>query len=146
MRIEPLTADALDMVTAIEEKDGDVHWSRVQFEQELSGEFMRFFVVVEEDAPDVLAYGGYRKAGPEAQITNLVVRPESRCRGIGKRLLEFILDCARGEMCTACTLEVRASNQHAQSLYKALGFDVQGKRAKIYENPMEDAVLMGKNL
>src|ERR1017187_8183279 len=142
----PMNAEHLDRVTAIDAAAGDVHWTRDQFAQELKGEFRRFFVVVEEGAPDILAYGGYWKAGPEAQITNLVVRPESRCRGIGKRLTEFILDCARGEMCTTCTLEVRHSNIHAQSLYKALGFEVKGTRPKIYQDPVEDAVMMEKTL
>src|SRR5579862_6760783 len=98
MMIVPLTADQLDSVAVIEAKDGDAHWTRAQFEKELTGEFQRFFVVMEPPEPDILAYGGYWKAGPEAQITNIVVRRESRCRGIGKRLLEFILDCARSEM------------------------------------------------
>ena len=60
--------------------------------------------------------------------------------------MEFLLDCARGEGCTSGTLEVRQSNQHAQTLYKGLGFEVKGTRPKIYENPVEDAVLMEKQL
>jgi ribosomal-protein-alanine N-acetyltransferase len=60
--------------------------------------------------------------------------------------LEFILDCARSEECSECTLEVRASNRHAQSLYKAVGFKIKGTRPKIYQNPVEDAVLMEKKL
>jgi [ribosomal protein S18]-alanine N-acetyltransferase len=143
MRIVPLDSDHLDQVAAIEAKDGTAHWSRAQFEKELAGEFRRFFVVIDDD---ILGYGGYWKAGPEAQVTNLVVKQESRCRGIGRRLLEFILDCARGEECTACTLEVRQSNGHAQALYKSLGFEVKATRAKIYQNPEEDAVLMEKSL
>ena len=154
MRIVPLETDSLDAVASIEAEDGDVHWSRAQFEKELSGEFRRFFVVLEGSDPerglspavDVLAYGGYWKAGPEAQVTNLVVRKASRCCGIGKRLMEFILDCARGEMCTACTLEVRQTNVHAQSLYKSLGFEVKGQRPKIYENPVEGSMIMEKQL
>jgi [ribosomal protein S18]-alanine N-acetyltransferase len=146
MRIEPMVSDQLDEVAAIEAKDGDSHWSRAQFEKELSGEFRRFFVVLESDLAEILGYGGYWKAGPEAQITNLVIRQDSRCQGIGKRLLEFILDCARGEECTCCTLEVRQSNRHAKSLYEKLGFEVKGTRSKIYNNPVEDAILMEKQL
>jgi ribosomal-protein-alanine N-acetyltransferase len=144
MKIVPMEPGHLDEVASIETEDGDVHWSRPQFEKELSGEFRRFFVVLEE--PDILAYGGYWKAGPEAQVTNLVVRRVSRCRGIAKRLMEFLLDCARGEMCTVCILEVRQSNAHAQSLYKSLGFEVKGQRAKIYEAPVEGAIIMEKQL
>ena len=146
MRVVPMEPGHLDQVAAIEACAGDVHWTRDQFAKELQGEFRRFFVVVEDESPDVLAYGGYWKAGPEAQITNLVVRPESRCRGIGRRILEFIMDCARGESCSVCTLEVRQSNRHAQSLYKAAGFQVKGQRPKIYQNPVDDALLMEKTL
>jgi ribosomal-protein-alanine N-acetyltransferase len=144
MMIQPLSAEHLDLVADIESVDGDVHWSRTQFEKELQGEFMRFFVAVEP--PDVLGYGGYWKADTEAQITNLVVRKKSRCQGVGRRLVEFLLDCARSEQCSTCTLEVRNSNAHAQSLYQKLGFEVKGKRPKIYQNPEDDAVLMEKQL
>jgi ribosomal-protein-alanine N-acetyltransferase len=141
-----MESDHLDRVAAIETAAGDVHWTRDQFARELDGEFRRFFVVENEGSSDILAYGGYWKAGPEAQITNLVVRPESRCRGIGSRILEFMMDCARSEECAVCILEVRASNVHAQSLYKAVGFEMKGTRPKIYQNPIEDAILMEKKL
>ena len=146
MMIVPLEPTHLEQVEEIEDSDGDVHWERSQFERELSGDTVRFFVVMEEGTPEVLGYGGYWKAGPEAQITNLVVRKEFRRRGIGKRLLEFLIDCARGEMCTTCTLELRQSNEHARSLYKSMGFEVKGTRPRIYEDPVEDAVLMEKEL
>src|ERR1700687_3283160 len=144
MMIEPMETEHLDTVVAIEPADGDVRWTRAQFEKELGGEFKRFFLAVEP--PEILGYGGYWKADSEAQITNVVVRKESRCKGVGRRLVEFLLDCARGEMCKTCALEVRKSNVHAQSLYNALGFEVKGTRPKIYQNPEEDAVLMEKTL
>jgi ribosomal-protein-alanine N-acetyltransferase len=142
--IVPMGVDQLDAVAAIEVKDGDVHWTRENFAKELQGEFMRFFLAMEP--PEILGYGGYWKAGSEAQITNVVVRKEFRCKGIGRRLVEFILDCARGEMCETCTLEVRRSNTHAQSLYQSLGFTLKGTRPKIYKNPVDDAVLMEMKL
>ena len=144
MTIVPMGQNDLDTVTEIESQDGDVHWTRQSFEKELKGEFMRFFLAVEP--PDILGYGGYWNAESEAQITNLVVRKEFRCKGIGRRLVEFILDCARGEMCKTCTLEVRKSNSHAQSLYTSLGFEVTAIRSKIYKDPEDDAVLMEKEL
>src|SRR5437762_11663649 len=106
MRIEPLEKEHLEEVTAMEAEDGDVHWSRAQFEEELEGEFRRFFLMLDDDSR-ILAFGGYWKAAAEAQIVNLVVRRDSRCRGLAKRLMEFLMDCARSEMCARCTLEVR---------------------------------------
>ena len=145
MTITPLTEAHLDILEAIEASDGDAHWSRVQFEKELEGEFVRFFVLQADDASPV-AYGGYWKAGPEAQITNLVVRRDQRCIGYAKRLLEFLFDCARGEECTVMTLEVRAANAHAIALYAKMGFTETGRREKLYTDPVDDAVLMEKKL
>ncbi len=147
MRVAPLEEQYLDDVSAMEKQDGDVHWSRAQFERELESEVIRFFVVLSSDVrPIVLGYGGYRVAGTEAQITNLVVRRDARCRGIGRHLLEFLVDCARGESCSSCTLEVRATNARAQRLYQKLGYEVQGTRSKMYQDPEEDGVLMEKRL
>ncbi len=144
MKVAPLEERHLDHVAAIEADDGDVRWSREQFAKELEQELLRFFVAEEEEK--ILGYGGYRKADTEAQITNLVIRNGSRCQGVGRRLLEFLLDCARSEACTTCTLEVRSSNAHAQSLYKKAGFEIQSTRKMMYKNPAEDGVLMQKQL
>lgn len=144
--ITPLREEHLDAVAAIESQDGDVGWSRTNFERELEHEIARFFVIMEGEPGQIAGYGGYWKAGPEAQITNLVIREGWRCKGLGRRLVEFMLDCARGEACESCTLEVRASNAHAQSLYNSLGFEVKGKRVALYKNPVDDALLMEKIL
>jgi ribosomal-protein-alanine N-acetyltransferase len=40
------------------------------------------------------------------------------------------------------TLEVRASNQTAQSLYKKYGFRVIGRRPRYYSSDGEDAIIM----
>ncbi len=160
--IAPLSESHLDEVERIESQEGDVHWSRLQFEKELGSEFIRFFVIssplsspagVHAVNPSlggsenkVIAYGGYWKAGLEAQITNLVVRRDHRCQGHAKRLLGFLMDCARSEECSAMTLEVRAGNAHARALYAKMGFCETGRRAKLYKNPEEDAVMMETRL
>ena len=46
MLIIPLAEEHLDAVTDLEEREGDVHGSRIQFEKELSNEVGRFFVMV----------------------------------------------------------------------------------------------------
>ncbi len=40
------------------------------------------------------------------------------------------------------TLEVRASNEAAQSLYRAFDFDVVGRRTGYYTDDGEDALIM----
>jgi ribosomal-protein-alanine N-acetyltransferase len=43
-------------------------------------------------------------------------------------------------------LEVRVGNQAALGLYAALGFVEQGRRARYYRDPVEDAVMMRMEL
>ncbi|MFA5975768.1 MAG: ribosomal protein S18-alanine N-acetyltransferase [Elusimicrobiota bacterium] len=134
----------LESVAALENRAGDVRWSRAQFEKELSLPMSRFFVMTQDHA--LLGYGGYWKVGLEAQIINLVIEPKDRRQGSGERLLRFLLEQARSEACQRCSLDVRASNHAALSLYGKVGFQKVGQRPRFYEAPMEDAVLMEKVL
>lgn len=142
--IRPLEQDDLDDVAALEHQAGDVGWTRDGFARELKHEFNRFFVIRREK--DLIGYGGYWKAGAEAQITNLVIHPDHRREGWAMRLLEFLLDCARSEECRHCTLEVRSKNVAARQLYQKAGFHAAGQRAGLYQNPADDALLMERNL
>jgi ribosomal-protein-alanine N-acetyltransferase len=140
----PLTPEALDEVAAIEQQGGDVGWTRVQFEKELSLPMSRFFVGLEED--NILGYGGFWKVGDDAQITNLVIHPSQRNQGHGRHLLKGLLEQAHAEGCKRMLLEVRSRNAAAQALYKKAGFMEQGRRRNVYSNPKDDAILMERML
>jgi ribosomal-protein-alanine N-acetyltransferase len=140
MKMVPLVPDYLEAVTHLESTAGDVGWSRAHFEKEASLPFSRFFVLILEE--QVCGYGGFWKVVDEAQITNLVIAPERRRQGWGQKVLQHLIDRARQEKCTRGTLEVRAQNQAAQALYRKAGFANVGRRAKVYQKPIEDAVLM----
>ena len=43
-------------------------------------------------------------------------------------------------------LEVRESNMPAQKLYEKHGFVKTGERKNYYKNPIENAILMSKNM
>lgn len=144
MEIVPFSALWLDATAALEDQAGDVRWSKAQFAQELALPMSRFFVLL--DGERLAGYGGYWKVDSEAQITNLVVDPDRRGRGLGERLLRFLLESARSEACRRGTLEVRASNLPAQRLYEKAGFQKSGRRPGVYEHPREAAVLMEKVL
>lgn len=78
----------------------------------------------------------------ELHVNNIGVREEARRGGVGCRLLCAALK--RGALYGAerGLLEVRASNQPAQALYRSHGFDVAGRRKNYYKNPAEDALVM----
>ena len=70
----------------------------------------------------------------EGYITNIAVRPEYRRQGIAADILGVFENFARGNHLAFLTLEVRASNTAARSLYGKLGYLQTGARG-YYEHP-----------
>jgi len=58
----------------------------------------------------------------EAHLTLLCVQPAQRHRGIGRRLIEWLVVSARVAGITAIRLELRADNASALAFYRRLGF------------------------
>lgn len=62
------------------------------------------------------------KAQPYSYVHDLIVEPAYRNKGIGRALLETVIERARAARHCKITLEVRADNLGAQQLYSKLGF------------------------
>ena len=80
----------------------------------------------------------------EGEITNVVTKNTMRGKGIGKQILEKLLEEGAKMGAEAFTLEVRVSNAPAIHLYESLGFVSEGVRKNFYEEPTEDALIMWK--
>lgn len=94
------------------------------------------------DGGRVTAYGGMLWAPDEGQITNIAVAFDTRRRGCGRAVLEFLITVAKERDCAQIALEVRASNKAAIALYEKYGFFVAGQRRRFYKAPVEDALVM----
>ena len=92
--------------------------------------------------PCILGFAGFWIMADEAHITNIAVRESHRRQGIGERLLISIIDLATELNAGKLTLEVRASNIAAQSLYYKYGLTQVGLRRGYYTTDKEDAILM----
>lgn len=57
-----------------------------------------------------------------AHLVLLAVRPTHRRRGIGRRLLEWLVHSARTAGVRSLHLELRANNEAARAFYRAMGF------------------------
>lgn len=90
----------------------------------------------------VVGWGGMWCVADEAEIASVCVDPAYRRLGGGTKLLQTLLRQARLSGAQNVYLEVRASNQAAQKLYRCAGFECIGVRKRYYTNPSEDAVLM----
>ena len=87
-------------------------------------------------------FAGFWIMADEAHITNIAVRELYQRQGIGELLLISIIDMATELNTRFLTLEVRASNTAAQSLYYKYSFTRVGLRHGYYSDNREDAVLM----
>ncbi len=69
-----------------------------------------------------------------------------RGRGLGRRLMEAMLEGAERTGLTRVELEVWASNVAAIRLYRAMGFEVEGRRrsARFLDDSWDDLVIMAR--
>ncbi|MFC2043995.1 ribosomal protein S18-alanine N-acetyltransferase [Chloroflexota bacterium] len=90
----------------------------------------------------IVGFAGFWTMCDEAHVTSIAVRQSYRRLGIGELLLVSIISSAKELNTSFITLEVRASNIVAQSLYSKCGFKQVGIRRDYYSNDREDAILM----
>lgn len=79
-----------------------------------------------------------------ADLINIAVAKDYRGQGISKLLMKQLDVEAKRLSLVNVTLEVRASNQVAISLYEKFGFVKISVRKQYYSNPTEDADIMQK--
>ncbi len=132
----------VDTVWQIEQSSFQQPWSKNMFLNELSLQFSSFFVCSKTDTlKEIVAYGGFWSVVDEAHILNLAVRSDFRKLGIGKKMLEYLLNEARKSGSKTVFLEVRETNVVAKRLYLNFGFKVVGNRKNYYSNN-ETAIIM----
>lgn len=73
-----------------------------------------------------------RHAPDETELLLIAVSPEHRRKGIGKKLLRFLLDISNDNGSNKIFLEMRANNP-AEQLYIKNGFQPIGKRKQYYK-------------
>jgi ribosomal-protein-alanine N-acetyltransferase len=142
--------DIAEMLRLERSSSGAAHWSESQYRSLIEvkdADISTLALVAEREANP--AFAGFliaRHVGAEWELDNIVVAPEARGKGIGRRILEEFLIRAHQTNSQAVFLEVRESNTSAISLYEKLGFHPTGRRKSYYSSPVEDAILYCKNL
>ena len=139
--IRPMTGEDVPRIAEIENAGFSLPWPEQAFYSELENTLARYLVLEDEGA--VMAYAGMWMILGSAEITSISTAPEARRKGYGQRMLQAMMELAYDELeITEMTLEVRVSNFSAQALYKKMGFAIEGRRPKYYEDNKEDAYIM----
>jgi N6-L-threonylcarbamoyladenine synthase len=121
-------------------------WSADSMYEELSGAEKHYIVAYRDE--QLIAYAGLNKLPTvhQSEIQTIAVRPNSRGTGLGRALMEQLLDEAVRADCHEVFLEVRADNQVAQKLYESLGFEQIDLRKRYYQPDDVDAIVMRAQL
>lgn len=139
----------LEQVQAIDRISFSLPWPSSAFQYELMENKRSLPMVAETLQPNgswlVVATIVIWLVVDEAHIATLAVHPDYRQQGIGQRLLASGLMEAIQKGAKSATLEVRANNLVAQSLYSRFGFEIVGRRPRYYKDNFEDAVIMTRN-
>lgn len=102
----------------------------------------KFFIA--ENSKQLMGYIGIKAVIDEGYITNVAVYPQYRGIGVATALINKVFDFAKEKGLSFVSLEVRASNTAAVSLYEKTGFKEEGRRKDFYRLPREDALIMTK--
>ncbi|MCX7068187.1 MAG: ribosomal protein S18-alanine N-acetyltransferase [Methylococcales bacterium] len=144
MRLRTMTAADLSTVMDIERKNYDFPWSEDIFRDCFKAGYSCW---VCEAQDKVLGYSLLSLAVGEAHILNVSVDPAEQKQGIGRKMMENLINYAKGRAETVF-LEVRPSNTYAIALYEDLGFNEIGIRKGYYpaKNGREDAIMLALQL
>lgn len=118
-------------------------WSEKVYRETFKIPDVRYVAVCDDEADEeMIGAAGVRNIVGTGEITNVMLLPEYRGRGIGRQMLCEVIEIGRQIGAKDFTLEVRKSNENAIRLYESLGFESAGIRPHFYQNPAEDAVIM----
>lgn len=99
-------------------------------------------LLVADSRGDLAGYAVFWAVLDQGELGNVAVHENYRGKGIGRQLVQAVIDRAGDRGVREIFLEVRQSNTQAQELYKTFGFVEVGRRRNYYLEPLEDALVM----
>jgi ribosomal-protein-alanine N-acetyltransferase len=141
MQLRALTQFDLAKLLQIEAELNTFPWREQNFIDSLNAEHFSRCLVMDDD---IAGFAIFSIVATEATLLNIGLAASYHGQGLGKRLLQSMLELVKSEGAEVCLLEVRQSNTVAQGLYYALGFYEVGRRGNYYpaKKGREDAILM----
>ncbi len=141
LRVRAMTPLDVPAVGAVERAAYPFPWTDGIFRDCLR---VGYLCRVAEVDGDIAGYGILAMGAGEAHLLNLCVRADLRGLGVGRRMLQLLMERARQSGTEAVFLEVRPSNPVAIALYRSAGFVEVGRRKGYYQaaDGREDALVL----
>jgi len=141
VRMRGMMPGDLSSVAAVERASYAFPWSEGIFRDCLR---VGYLCRVAEVDGEIAGYGIVAHGAGEAHLLNLCVRADLRGRGLGRRMLQLLVERSRQSGVEAVFLEVRPSNPGAIALYRSAGFVQVGLRKGYYQaaGGREDALVL----
>ncbi len=137
--IRTMTESDIPDVAKLEKEVFADPWSEKVYRETFPLQGVEYVVACEDN--NIVGAAGVRNIVGTGEITNVMVKSGYRGNGIGRRMLEELLERGRKLGASEFTLEVRIGNEPAIRLYESLGFVREGVRPGFYNNPKEDAAI-----
>lgn len=142
MKIVKMEPPHVCQVAALEKVCFSDPWSEKSVASELENPLSLWLVAMDGDT--VAGYIGSQSVMGESDMMNVAVAPEYRRQGVAAALVTALVEELAKAGNHSLTLEVRASNFPAITLYEKLGFSQVGCRKNYYRNPKEDGLILRK--
>jgi N6-L-threonylcarbamoyladenine synthase len=146
MEIKKLTIGLLHEVMQLENQIFESEaWSERNMTAELSTQHSHYFGLFDQE---LIGYAGLRLSPQDyaADIQTIAIGKEHRGKGLGRTLVNRLIEVARANGSEKIFLEVKQSNSTAIELYKSLGFEQIDIRKNYYRPSGENALVMLKEI
>ena len=131
----------LESILAIEQASFSIPWTAEALIPELSDDGRHLPLLAVLDGATV-GFALLWVVADEMHLVNFAVDPGLRRKGIGRAMMDEVLERARANETRLLTLEVRDTNAAARELYRGFGFVEVALRPRYYPDTDEDAVIM----
>ncbi|WP_143306605.1 GNAT family N-acetyltransferase [Chitinophaga vietnamensis] len=98
--------------------------------------------IFEDDKLIAMIICGYREWNNSFFVDNLLVAESFRGRGLGRQLMQYVIDRATQLQCRLVELETQNTNVPAIHFYQQMGFNIAGIHTRLYEKDNEHEVAL----
>jgi len=143
IEIKDMTFEDFEEIKENLQNEFDEFWTPSILKSELESSLSKY--IVAKINKKIVGFAGVIILPDDVEITNIVTKKDERKKGIGKLLLDKLIEITKQIGKDNISLEVNEKNIIAINLYKKAGFQEVGIRKKYY-NGIDNAIIMTKVL